>query len=208
MGALSKGKTEPAGTAQWLRSDEPPGQELEKPLRLSFSQLPTNTKASVFTGSLVMFRAHSFQLPMQLKRSRTIIKQGLRQAGWARAAAARDAAGRSPAPHTRAEHPRASGLPCSGLAAAGRKEVSAAARLLSGAKGRPALPPDPHHLLSRSVHGPPTPGRLDRCAPAAPGPRRAVPKLRAPLRKPARARHPHPLPLPHSAGPGMPPGLL
>ena len=112
------------------------------------------------------------------------------------------------AAHARAEHPRASGLPCSGLAAAVRKEVSAAARLLSGAKRRPALPLDPHQLLSRRVHGPPTPGRLDRCALAAPGPRRAVPKLRAPLRKPARARHPHPLPLPHSAGPGMPPELL
>lgn len=158
MGALSKGKTEPAGRAQWLRSDEPPGQELEKPLRLSFSQLPTNTKASVFTDSLVMFRAHSFQLPMQMKRSKTIIKQGLRQAGWARAPAARDAAGRSPAPHTRARStpgPPASPAPAWQLRE-GRRSARPPDFSRAPSAGRPChSTPTSYYLAESTDHQPP-----------------------------------------------------
>lgn len=42
-----------------LGLEEPAGHELEKPLGFSFPQLPTNIKASGFTGSSVVFRAHS-----------------------------------------------------------------------------------------------------------------------------------------------------
>lgn len=173
------------------------------------------------------------QLPTQLKRSGTIRKQGWRQAGGPGQPACGRLHGARPRCTRARGAPRASGLPWSGLAAAGRKEVSAVARLLAGASTCPPCHPTPPPATLPRRPRTATPGRLVCSVPSAPGPQRAaqvqLPTLPAsalppPTPTPTATLHgsgdasslpksrnitlwPHPAPRYLLAAPGLPPWL-
>lgn len=143
------------------------------------------------------WRSGHIELPTQLESSGTIRKQGWRQAGGPRQQACGRLYGARPRCTRARGAPRASGLAWSGLAAAGRKEVSAAARLLAGASTRRPChrtrPPATRPRRPRTA----TPGRLVCSAPSAPGPPRAAQVQRPALSASAR---PPPTPTPTLRG--------
>lgn len=190
MGALKTGKSVPEGRTFWLRLEEPTGQELKKPLGLfSFPQLPTNTKASAFTGSSVAFRAHSTShaagelgdnQKARVATGRRAPAAGVR--GGCKALA-RDA-------HARAAHP---GPPASPGRAWQLREGRRSARRpdfsRAPAPAGPATRPD-RPRLARGAHGPPPLGGSS-AAPPPPRDPRALPKFGARLCERAPATHTH-----------------
>lgn len=159
------------GRTFWLSPDEHKGQELEKPLGFSFPQLTTKTKASVFTGSLVVFRIHS--------TSRAVEKLGDNYK-------AREATGRvglQPPGRLQGARPR-----CTRARGALKPPASRCRAWQLREGSRSAQPPDfsrvpapagpatrPNHpRLSRGVRGPTPPELLGCRAPSAPGPWRAA----------------------------------
>lgn len=195
-GSLSKVKTEPAGTAQWLHTSvEPPGQELEKPLRLSFPNSPCFTQGVCFYRLFSDVQGTFIQLPMQLKRSeRTIIKQGLRQAGWAGRQPPRLLQGARPR-RTRA---RSTPGPPASCSAWQLREARRSARPpdFSRAPAADAATTTPHYYLAASTD---TRHRAARPLPRRPGTRAASPpRIKSPA--PQASARPPPAALPHSAG--------
>ena len=162
----------------WLCSDEPTGQEFEKPLEFSFPQLPTNTKE--FVLQTLYWCSISNAAEGLRDNYKAGVAAGQMSTGCSRPGRLQGVRGRSTRTHARGA-PRASWPPVVGPGSYGKEGGQRSRQTSRGRQHRLGRPPDPNTSDSLEESTDRHPLGHSSAAPLSPRDPGALPKLTAPL---------------------------